>query len=45
LEEHLRRTAHLWKCNWIFYSGSCAIGLHGEGGVYDLYCSQPPGGD
>jgi len=19
--------------------------LHGEGGVYDLYCSQPPGGD
>ncbi len=21
------------------------IRLHGEGGVYDLYCSQPPGGD
>ncbi len=21
------------------------ICLHGEGGVYDLYCSQPPGGD
>ncbi len=21
------------------------IRLHGEGGVYDLYCSQPPEGD
>jgi len=21
------------------------IGLHGKGGVHDLYCSHPPGGD
>ncbi len=28
-----------------FYFDSSPIRLHGEGGVYDLYCSQPPGGD
>ncbi len=21
----------------------CPVRLHGEGGVYDLYCGQPPG--
>ncbi len=34
-----------WKCNLYFYFDSSPICLHGEGGVYDLYCSQPPGGD
>ncbi len=34
-----------WKCNLFFYFDSSPIRLHGEGGVYDLYCSQPPGGD
>ncbi len=34
-----------WKCNSFFYFDSSPIHLHGEGGVYDLYCSQPPGGD
>ncbi len=29
----------------IIYFDSSPIHLHGEGGVYDLYCSQPPGGD
>ncbi len=33
-----------WKCNFYFFDAS-PIRLHGEGGVYDLYCSQPPGGD
>ncbi len=28
---------------YFFYSSP--IRLHGVGGVYDLYCSQPPGGD
>ncbi len=28
-----------------FFFDSSPIRLHGEGGVYDLYCSQPPGGD
>ncbi len=34
-----------WKCNNFFYFDWSPIPLHGEGGVYDLYCSQPPGGD
>ncbi len=34
-----------WKCNLFFYFDWSPIRLHGEGGVYDLYCSQPPGGD
>ena len=29
----------------IFQFGSCPIHQHGGGGTYDLYCSQPPGGD
>ncbi len=28
---------------FIFYFDWSPICLHGEGGVYDLYCSQPPG--
>ncbi len=34
-----------WKCNSFLYFDWSPIPLHGEGGVYDLYCSQPPGGD
>ncbi len=30
---------------FFFFFDSSPIRLHGEGGVYDLYCSQPPGGD
>ncbi len=30
---------------FIFYFDSSPIRSHGEGRVYDLYCSQPPGGD
>ncbi len=33
------------KCNSFFYFDWSPIHLHGEGGVFDLYCSQPPGGD
>ncbi len=29
----------------LFYFDWSPIRLHGEGMVYDLYCSQPPGGD
>ncbi len=29
----------------MFYFDSSPIRLHVEGGVYDLYCSQPAGGD
>ncbi len=28
-----------------FYFDWSPIRLHGEGGIYDLYYSQPPGGD
>lgn len=33
---------HLWENCIVSLSPIC---FHGEGGVYDLYCSQPPGGD
>ncbi len=34
-----------WKCNSFFSFDSSPIGLNGEGGVYNLYYSQPPGSD
>ncbi len=44
-QNHISENVIIWKCNLFIYFDWSPIRLHGEGGVYDLYYSQPPGGD